>query len=122
MSVNEKDLEEGLAIVYELLGWDPETGRPTRDGLHMWGLDDIADGLEAVGRLSETKINTHLREELIEEGERETARTLRTTAKRSRTAIAASVSSVFARTPRPATARTTSRRAYAPTPGMRRMR
>ena len=74
VSVNEKDLEEGLAIVYELLGWDPETGRPTRDGLHMWGLDDIADGLEAVGRLSETKINTHLREELIEEGERETAK------------------------------------------------
>lgn len=74
VSVNEKDLEEGLAIVYELLGWDPQTGRPTRDGLHMWGLDDVADGLAAVGRLSATKIDTRLREKLIEEGERETAK------------------------------------------------
>ena len=61
-------------MIYELLGWDPETGRPTRDGLEMWGLGDIADGLEAVGRLSETKINTSLRAELIAEGERETAK------------------------------------------------
>ena len=74
ISVSEADLEEGLAMIYELLGWDPETGRPTREGLEMWGLGDIADGLEACGRLSEAKINTNLRAELIEEGERETAK------------------------------------------------
>ena len=70
--ISEKDLEEGLAIIYELFGWDPQTGQPTREGLHMWGLDDIAEGLEAAGRLSETHINTNLRAELIEEGHRET--------------------------------------------------
>ncbi len=72
--IDEEELEQGLALVYELLGWDPETGRPTRDGLEMWGLGDVANGLEEAGRLSHTAINTHLREDLIAEGERETAK------------------------------------------------
>ena len=45
-----------------------------RAGLEMWGLSDVADGLEAIGRLSDADINTHLREDLIAEGERETAK------------------------------------------------
>ena len=74
ISVNEADLEEGLAIIYELFGWDPQTGRPTREGLKMWELDELIEGLEACGRLSEAHINTNLRQELLEEGVRETAK------------------------------------------------
>lgn len=35
----------------ELNGWDIETGRQTRAGLHELGLDGVAAKLDAVGRL-----------------------------------------------------------------------
>jgi aldehyde:ferredoxin oxidoreductase len=36
---------------YELNGWDVETGRQTRAGLHELGLDDVAAKLDALGTL-----------------------------------------------------------------------
>jgi len=40
-----------LEKYYELRGWNPANGWPTRGKLHDLGLDDVADGLEAIGRL-----------------------------------------------------------------------
>jgi aldehyde:ferredoxin oxidoreductase len=36
---------------YEMRGWNPETGWPTRERLERLGLGDVADGLERVGKL-----------------------------------------------------------------------
>lgn len=36
---------------YELRGWNPANGYPTRAGLEALGLGDVADGLERAGRL-----------------------------------------------------------------------
>ena len=49
---NMNEWKKGMAIVYEMLGWDPETGVPTRKGLHKYGLDDLADEMAAMGKLS----------------------------------------------------------------------
>ncbi|MBU2609943.1 MAG: aldehyde ferredoxin oxidoreductase C-terminal domain-containing protein [Chloroflexi bacterium] len=38
-------LEEMLAAYYAARGWDPETGRPSKETLLALGLDDIADDL-----------------------------------------------------------------------------
>lgn len=38
-------LEEMLSAYYAARGWDPESGRPTRERLHFLGLDDIAQDL-----------------------------------------------------------------------------
>jgi aldehyde:ferredoxin oxidoreductase len=38
-------LEEMLAAYYSARGWDPVTGRPTREKLHALGLDDVAGDL-----------------------------------------------------------------------------
>ncbi len=43
-----KDL---LGRIYELHGWDKETGWPTRDTLEELGLKDVADELENIGKL-----------------------------------------------------------------------
>ncbi|MEW5828346.1 MAG: aldehyde ferredoxin oxidoreductase family protein [Chloroflexota bacterium] len=37
--------EAMLSAYYAARGWDPETGRPTRDKLHTLGLDDVAGDL-----------------------------------------------------------------------------
>jgi aldehyde:ferredoxin oxidoreductase len=42
---------EMLDVYYELRGWNPANGYPTRDKLEELGLDDVAEELEAVGRL-----------------------------------------------------------------------
>jgi len=36
---------------YELRGWNPENGYPTREHLSSLGLDDVADELESLGKL-----------------------------------------------------------------------
>lgn len=69
---NMGEWKKGMAMVYEMLGWDPETGVPTRMGLHHYGLDAIADDLAARGLLSEKEINLNLRAELLAEGKAET--------------------------------------------------
>jgi aldehyde:ferredoxin oxidoreductase len=49
------DLEQFSGVLdcyYELRGWNPETGWPTRERLEALGLGDVADGLEAVGNSS----------------------------------------------------------------------
>jgi aldehyde:ferredoxin oxidoreductase len=38
-------LDEMLAAYYSARGWDPVTGRPTREKLHALGLDDVANDL-----------------------------------------------------------------------------
>jgi aldehyde:ferredoxin oxidoreductase len=40
-----------LDSYYELSGWNPANGWPTREKLEELGLADVADGLEAVGKL-----------------------------------------------------------------------
>ncbi len=37
--------DEMLSAYYAARGWDPETGRPTKDKLHALGLDDVAEDL-----------------------------------------------------------------------------
>jgi len=39
------DLPEMLSAYYEARGWDPETGKPTRERLSQLGLEDIAEDL-----------------------------------------------------------------------------
>ena len=48
------DRERFLALLtkyYELSGWNPANGWPTRARLEELGLGDVADGLEREGRL-----------------------------------------------------------------------
>jgi aldehyde:ferredoxin oxidoreductase len=48
------DLEQFSAVLdryYEMRGWNPENGWPTRERLERLGLGDVADGLEGAGRL-----------------------------------------------------------------------
>lgn len=45
-------LEEMKAEYYTLRGWDPKTGYPTRAKLESLGLSDVADELEAIGKLA----------------------------------------------------------------------
>ena len=48
------DVEQFRVVLdryYEMRGWNPETGWPTRARLEALGLGDVADGLEAVGKL-----------------------------------------------------------------------
>ncbi len=71
---NMGEWKKGMAMVYEMLGWDPETGVPTRMGLHKYGLDDIAEDLAGRGLLSEREIDLDLRSKLLAEGQAETAR------------------------------------------------
>jgi aldehyde:ferredoxin oxidoreductase len=44
------DLEAMLAAYYQARGWDPVTGRPTREKLLALGLEEVADDLWEVGR------------------------------------------------------------------------
>jgi len=49
--VPRKELEEAKLRYYELRGWDREQGWPTRERLESLGMADVADGLEAAGRI-----------------------------------------------------------------------
>ena len=43
------DWEKSLTMFYEAMGWNTETGIPTRETLSKFGLDDMADKLEEMG-------------------------------------------------------------------------
>jgi aldehyde:ferredoxin oxidoreductase len=46
-------------LFYEVEGWDPDTGRPTRPALEASGLGYVADVLEAKGRLGGMTATSH---------------------------------------------------------------
>ena len=46
------DLEPMLDEYYRIRGWDVATGLPKRERLERLGLGDIADALEAMGKLA----------------------------------------------------------------------
>ena len=71
VTIDREEWRKGFGILYELMGWDPETGRPTEKGLHAYGLDEVAEELEKIGRLPHTDINLNLQAELEAEGKRE---------------------------------------------------
>ena len=52
-SLDRAQFEEFKTRYYELEGWDPETGWPTRSTLESLGLGNVADELEQEGRLGE---------------------------------------------------------------------
>ena len=48
------DLEQFVGVLdcyYELRGWNPANGWPTRERLEALGLADVADELAGIGRL-----------------------------------------------------------------------
>ena len=51
LSFNRKDWDEMLDEYYDLVGWDKQTGIPTRAKLEKVGLKDVADDLEKAGKL-----------------------------------------------------------------------
>lgn len=51
--IDRAQFEEFKTRYYELEGWDPETGWPTRSTLESLGLEKVADELEQEGRLGE---------------------------------------------------------------------
>lgn len=42
-------MEKAQTMFYEAMGWNPETGIPTRETLEKFGLNDCADKLEELG-------------------------------------------------------------------------
>ena len=48
---NREDMDKALTMFYEQMGWDTETGIPTRATLEKFGLSDMADKLEEYGIL-----------------------------------------------------------------------
>lgn len=50
-SLDREKFNEWKTIYYELEGWDPETGWPTRDALEKHDLGYVADELEAKGKI-----------------------------------------------------------------------
>lgn len=46
-----EEFNDLVDIYYDALGWDRETGWPTREVYEKYGLSDIADELEALGKL-----------------------------------------------------------------------
>jgi aldehyde:ferredoxin oxidoreductase len=52
----DKDRFEGFkTIFYRMEGWDVESGWPTRKLLASLGMSDVADVLEAAGRLGKER-------------------------------------------------------------------
>ncbi len=49
------DFEAMLKAYYEVRGWDPKTGMPTRERLKKLGLNWLADALDGLGQLPELK-------------------------------------------------------------------
>ncbi len=49
MKLDREDWEKSLDMWYEAMGWDKETGIPTRATLEKFGLSDCADKLESLG-------------------------------------------------------------------------
>ena len=40
--MDREDMEKAKTMFYEAMGWNTETGIPTRETLHKYGLDDLA--------------------------------------------------------------------------------
>lgn len=49
VKLDREDWEKSLDMFYEAMGWDKETGIPTRETLEKFGLADAADKLEELG-------------------------------------------------------------------------
>ena len=49
IKLDRDDWEKSLDMFYDAMGWDKETGIPTRETLEKFGLGDAADKLEALG-------------------------------------------------------------------------
>ena len=71
ITIDCEEWRKGFGMLYELMGWDPETGRATEKGLQYYGLDNVAVELEKIGRTSHTDINLNLQKEMKTEGQRE---------------------------------------------------
>ena len=52
VKMDREDWEKSLDMWYEAMGWDKETGIPTRETLHKFDLDDCADKLAELGLLA----------------------------------------------------------------------
>lgn len=50
-SFDQEKIKQTIGNWYECLGWDRKTGWPTRDTLSALDLDDVAEALEAIGKL-----------------------------------------------------------------------
>ena len=51
VKMDREDMDKALTMFYEQMGWDTETGIPTRATLEKFGLSDMADKLEEYGIL-----------------------------------------------------------------------
>ena len=49
VKMDRDDMEKAQTMFYEAMGWNPETGIPTRETLEKFGLNDCADKLEELG-------------------------------------------------------------------------
>lgn len=50
--IDRDEFNNGMSMLYELMGFDVRTGCPTRATLEKYGLEDVADQLKALGKLS----------------------------------------------------------------------
>ena len=53
MTVSKEDWNSLVDLYYDARGWDRKTGWPTRETWEKWDLKDVADELEAIGKLPE---------------------------------------------------------------------
>ncbi|MFP4268179.1 MAG: aldehyde ferredoxin oxidoreductase [Spirochaetaceae bacterium] len=51
IKLDRDDFEEALTMLYEELGWDSQSGAPTRSALERLDLKDVADELDSMGLL-----------------------------------------------------------------------
>ena len=49
VKMDREDMEKAQTMFYEAMGWNPETGIPTRETLEKFDLADCADKLEELG-------------------------------------------------------------------------
>ncbi|MBQ2834479.1 MAG: aldehyde ferredoxin oxidoreductase, partial [Clostridia bacterium] len=49
VKMDREDMEKGLDMMYTMMGWDVETGIPTRETLEKFDLKDCADKLAELG-------------------------------------------------------------------------
>ena len=53
VTVSKEDWNSLVDLYYDARGWDRKTGWPTRETWEKWDLKDVADELEAIGKLPE---------------------------------------------------------------------
>jgi aldehyde:ferredoxin oxidoreductase len=51
LTVTRAEYEDLVDLYYEQWGWDKKTGWPTRETYEKYGLGEVADELEALGKL-----------------------------------------------------------------------